>query len=190
MVDAVKLKDSFGSLTSSTSMTVLFTVVCHINAFIIGEDVCIEFPNTLKTKDLEKHKNLKLILTTAASDEACRNDFESSNFSTTPATELSAFQRPEDGKGHNEVTNDKTYAKFPSFPKVGQHHHRDRGGYRSDDDLQVDKVAQYPPERDFREPPPATRKRTRPPARQHEISNHFSDTKATGISCRSVGEGL
>lgn len=45
-------------------MTVLFTVVCHINAFIIGEDVCIEFPNTLKTNDLEKHKNLKLILTT------------------------------------------------------------------------------------------------------------------------------
>lgn len=31
---------------------------------------------------------------------------------------------------------------------------------------------------------------TRPSARQHEISNHFSDTKATGISCLSVGEGL
>lgn len=27
-------------------------------------------------------------------------------------------------------------------------------------------------------------------ARQQEISNHFSDTKATGISCLSLGEGL
>lgn len=34
------------------------------------------------------------------------------------------------------------------------------------------------------------RKWTRPSACQQEISNHFSDTKATGISCLSVGEGL
>lgn len=34
------------------------------------------------------------------------------------------------------------------------------------------------------------RKSTKLSACQHEISNHFSDTKATGISCLSVGEGL
>lgn len=34
------------------------------------------------------------------------------------------------------------------------------------------------------------RKWTRFSACQQEISNHFSDTKATGISCLSVGEGL
>lgn len=42
----------------------------------------------------------------------------------------------------------------------------------------------------IQEVPSARRKWRRPLTRQHEISNHFSETKATGISCLSLGEGL
>lgn len=50
-------------------------------------------------------------------------------------------------------------------------------------------MEQYPPEREFGMLFPQKMKKAFQ-ARQQEISNHFSDTKATGISCLSVGEGL
>lgn len=51
-------------------------------------------------------------------------------------------------------------------------------------------VAAYPPEREVRKSLPPTGSEQRPSACQQEISNHFSDTKATGMSCLSVGDGL
>lgn len=49
-------------------------------------------------------------------------------------------------------------------------------------------MEKYPPERGFMKCLPVNE--WKPSAHQQEISNHFSDTKATGISCLSVGEGL
>lgn len=63
------------------------------------------------------------------------------------------------------VQQKQTYAKFPTIPKVGQPHRRDRGGVSSsDNDLgknkqktkKADNVAQYPPEREFRKSFPPT----------------------------------